>query len=135
MLKMGEYDVWAIEMEAHVMSIDAQCQKIIKGGDEKITVLVDGKEEGNPLSTYKKDDFKHEEKNFKALKFVMSGLGQTDKRKMFSSKNAKEKWDALEKIYQGSDDVKHDRIVTLLQDYDCIFFLEDYCNCNCNCCA
>ena len=52
------------------------------------------------------------------MKFVMSGLGQTDKRKVLSSKIAKEKWDALEKIYQRSDDVKCDGIVTLLQDYE-----------------
>ena len=118
MLKVGEYDVWASEMEAHVMSIDSQCWKIIKGGDEKITVIVEGKEETKPLSSYKEDDFKVAEKNFKDLKFVMSGLGQTDKRKILSSKTFKEKWDPLEKIYQGSDDVKHDKIVTLLQDYD-----------------
>ena len=37
---------------------------------------------------------------------------------VLSSKTVKEKWDSLDKIYQGSDDVKCDRIVTLLQDYD-----------------
>ena len=96
---MGEYDVLAFEMKAHVMSIDAQCWKIIQGGDETITILVEGKEEAKPLASYKEDDFKVAEKNFKALKFVMSGLGQTDKRKVLSSKTVKEKWDALEKIY------------------------------------
>ena len=100
MLKIGEYNVWASEMETHVMSIDAQCQKIILGGDEKITKIVAGKEKAKPLASYKEEDFKVVEKNFKALKFVMSGLGPTDKKKMLSSKKTKEKWDALKKIYQ-----------------------------------
>ena len=87
-------------MEAHVMSIDAQRWKIILGEDEKITEIMAGKEEAKPLTSYKEEDFKVAEKNFKALKFVMSGLGQTDKRKVLSSKTAKEKWNALEKICQ-----------------------------------
>ena len=37
---------------------------------------------------------------------------------MLGSPSAKEKWDALAKIYQGSNDVKRDRISALLQDYD-----------------
>ena len=92
----------------------AQYWKNILGGDEKITEIMAGKEEEKTLSSYKEEDFKVAEKNFKALKFVMSGLGPTNKRKVFLSKTAKEKWDVLEKIYQGSDDVKRDRIVTLL---------------------
>ena len=48
----------------------------------------------------------------------MSGLGSSDKRKVLSSKIAKEKWDALEKIHQGFANVKQDRIVSLMQDYD-----------------
>ena len=48
----------------------------------------------------------------------MNWLGQSYKRKVLSSKIAKEKWDALEIIYQGSNDVKRDMIMTLWQDYD-----------------
>ena len=62
-------------------------------------MIVDGKEEAKHLFSYKEDDFKVAEKNFKALKFIISRFGQTNKRKILSSKTAKEKWDALEKIY------------------------------------
>ena len=37
---------------------------------------------------------------------------------MLRSPSAKEKWDALAKIYQGSIDVKRDKISALLQDND-----------------
>ena len=86
-------------MTAHVISISEQCWKIIKLGDEKIRMKVGEKTEVKPLAMYEKADFKFAEKNFKALKFVLSGLGPSDKRKVYSSETAKEKWDSLEKIY------------------------------------
>ena len=54
----------------------------------------------------------------KALKLLTSGLDNSDRRKVLGSLSTKDKWDTLAKIYQGSIDVKHDRIATLLQDYD-----------------
>ena len=77
-------------------------------GDEKISMKVGEKEEDKPLASNEEADFKVVEKNFKDLKFVMSGLGPSDKKKVLSSKTAKEKWDALEKIHQGIDNVKRD---------------------------
>ena len=47
----------------------------------------------------------------------MSGLGPSDKKNVLSSKTEKEKWDVLEKIHQGTSNIKRDRIVSLLQDY------------------
>ena len=58
------------------------------------------------------------EKNHKALRLLTGGLGDSDKRKFLSSLTAKEKWDALEKIHAGSEDVKQDRISALTQDYN-----------------
>ena len=72
------------------------------------------KEVEKPLASYDEADIKVAEKYFKALKFVMSGLGPFDKRKVISSKTAKEKWDALEKIHQVYVNVKQDRIVSLI---------------------
>ena len=71
-------------------------------GDEKINMKVVEKEAEKPLASYEEADFKIAEKNFKALKFVMNGLGPSNKKKVLSSKTAKEKWDALEKIHQGT---------------------------------
>ena len=75
------------------------------------------KEVEKPLASYDEADFKVVQKNFKALKFVMSGLGPSDKKKVLSSKIAKKKWDALEKIHQGTENVKRDIIVSRMQDY------------------
>ena len=45
------------------------------------------------------------EKNHKVLRLLTGGLGDSDKRKVLSSLTTKEKWDALEKIHDGSKDV------------------------------
>ena len=61
---------------------------------------------------------KEREKNHKALRLLTGGLGDQDKKKILSSLTTKEKWDALEKIHAGSEDVKQDRISALTQDYN-----------------
>ena len=91
MLKKGEYDIWASEMATHVMSIDAQCWIIIMVGDEKINIKVGEKIEEKPLALYEEADFKIVEKNFKALKFIMSGLSSSDKRKFSFFQDSEEK--------------------------------------------
>ena len=64
------------------------------------------------------EDLGKDEKNMKALKLLTSRLDNSDRRKILGSLSAKDKWDALAKIYQCSTDVKHDRIAALFQDYD-----------------
>ena len=58
------------------------------------------------------------EKNHKALRLLTGGLGDSDKIKVLSSLSAKEKWNALETIHAGSEDVKQDMISALTQDYN-----------------
>ena len=70
------------------------------------------------LSTFSADDWKKNEKNNKALKLLTSGLDNSDRRKVLGSPSTKEKWNTLAKIYQGSNNVKRDRISSLLQDYN-----------------
>ena len=81
------------------MFVDPECWHIIQGGDKKLVIIVDDKEEAKPLSTYIEADFKRAEKNFKAMKLITSGLSSFDKRKILSSRTAQTKWVALEKIY------------------------------------
>ena len=102
-------------MQTHVRSIDGECWKIIINGDLKVT---QANNKPVPFELHSVEDYKKDEKNNKALKLVTSGLSQSDRRKVLASDTAKEKWDALAKIYQGSEDVKRDRISALLQDYD-----------------
>ena len=73
-----------------------------------------------PIKDYTEADYKKVEKNSKVLKLITNGLSATEKRKVLSSLTMKDKWDALEKLYQGSNEVKRDMIATLLHDYNTI---------------
>ena len=96
-------------------SIDRELWKIIINGNLPVTQL---NNKPIPFNSFSVDDWSKYEKNMKALKLLTSGLDNSDRRKVLGSETAKEKWDALAKIYQGSNDVKRDRISALLQDYD-----------------
>ena len=114
MLKNGDYDRWVPEMKSFIISMDAECWKIIKKGDYQHIDAT--KQIPLEIEDLNEVQLKELEKNHKALRLLTGGLGESDKRKFFSSLTAKEKWDALEKIHAGSEDVKQDMISSLTQD-------------------
>ena len=121
MLKKGEYDVWASEMQTHIMAVDGECCKLIMKGPHKLEPAY---KKHLFIEEYIEADYKKAEKNSKALKLITNGLSATDKRTVLSSLTAKDKWDVLEKLCQGSNKVKRDKIATLLYDYNTIVMRE-----------
>ena len=91
--------------------MDVECWKIIKKGD--YLYLDDVKKQPNEVENLSEAKLKDFEMNHKALRYLVAGLGDSDKRKVLVNLIAKEKWDALEKIHFGSEDVKQDRIAAL----------------------
>ena len=116
MLKNGGYDRWVPEMKSFIISMDAECWKIIKKRDYQH--IDSTKQVPLEIEDPNEAQLKELEKNHKALRLLTCGLGDSDKRKILSSLTAKEKWDSLEKIHAGSEDVKQDRISALTQDYN-----------------
>ena len=114
-MKNGEYDRWVPEMKSFIISMDAECWKIIKKRDYQHMDAT--KQVPLEIEDLSEAQLKELEKNHKALRLLTIGLGDSDK-KILSSLTAKEKWDALEKIHAGSEDVKQDRISALTQDYN-----------------
>ena len=108
-------------MQTHNMAIDGECWKLIMNGSHKLEI-VDKKP--LPIEEYNEAQYKQVKKNNRVIKLIMNGLSATDKRKVLSSLSMKDKWDALEKLYQGSNEVKRDRIATLLHDYNTIVMGE-----------
>ena len=104
MLKNGEYDRWVPEMKSFIISMDAECQKIIKKEDYFHMDAM--KQVPKEIEDLDEAQLKELKKDHKALRFLMRGLGDSDKRKILSSLTTKEKWDGLEKIHAGLEDVK-----------------------------
>ena len=96
--------------EDHVIFVDAECWKLILKGDYK---FIDEKNEALDISEFSTEQLKQLEKNNRALKLITRGLSPLEKRMVLSSLISKDRWDSLAKIYQGSENVKKDRIITL----------------------
>ena len=81
LLKKGKYDVWASEMQTHIMVVDGECWKLIMKGPHKIEVV-----DKKPLSIedFTKADYKKAEKKSKALKLITNGLSATKKGRFFN---------------------------------------------------
>ena len=94
-------------MKSFIISMDAECWKIIKKGDYQHIDAT--KQVPLEIEDLNEAQLKELEKNPKSLRLLTGGLGDSDKRKILSSLTAKEKWDALEKIHAGSEDVKQDK--------------------------
>ena len=103
-------------MKSFIISMDAECWKIIKKGEDQHMDAT--KQVSLEIEDLSKAQLKELKKNHKDLRVLTGGLGESDKRKFLSSLTAKEKWDALEKFHAGSKDVKQDRISALTQDYN-----------------
>ena len=90
-------------MKSFVISMDAECWKIIKKGDYQHMDAT--KQVPLEIEDLSKAQLKEIEKNHRALRLLTGGLGESDKRKILSSLTAKEKWDSLEKIHARSEDI------------------------------
>ena len=95
-LKSGEYDCWVPEIKSYIISMDTGCWKIIKKGD--YLHLGVAKKEAKEVEDPSETELKEFEKNQKALRLLVAGLGDSDKRKVLASLTAKDKWDALERM-------------------------------------
>ena len=71
MLNSGEYDLWVPEMKSYIISMDAECWKIIKKGDY---LHLDEKKEAKEVEDFSEAELKEFEKNYKALRLLVVGL-------------------------------------------------------------
>ncbi|XP_075085077.1 uncharacterized protein LOC142168313 [Nicotiana tabacum] len=58
------------------------------------------------------------EKNAKAKKILICGLGPDEYNKKFVCSNSKQIWDALQTAHEGTNQVKRSRIELLMRNYD-----------------
>ncbi|CAM8965259.1 unnamed protein product [Rhodiola kirilowii] len=116
-LKSGEYETWALRFEAHVMALDGEVWQIIEPGQQYI--YLEGSEtELKPRVMYTTEDYKKLEKNARALRVLHSALEPGDLKKVIQYKDPSDIWDSLKKIYEGSKDVKRNRILAVQSEFN-----------------
>ncbi|CAM8882916.1 unnamed protein product [Rhodiola kirilowii] len=116
-LKPGEYETWALRFEAHVMAYDGKVWQIIEQGQQY--VYMEGSETDlKPRVMYTTEDYKKLEKNARALRVLHNALEPGDLKKVVQFRDPSDIWDSLKKIYEGSKDVKRNRILAVQSEFN-----------------
>ncbi|CAM8975685.1 unnamed protein product [Rhodiola kirilowii] len=116
-LKPGEYETWAARFEAHVMAYDGEVWQIIEQGQQY--VYMEGSETDlKSRVLYTTEDYKKLEKNARALRVLHNALEPGDLKKVIQHKDPSDIWDSLKKIYEGSKDVKRNRILAVQSEFN-----------------
>ena len=94
-----------------VQANDAQAWIIIQTGDVKLAKVSDGK--AKEIKDYGEDEFKILEKNAKARQLLTNALSIEDSTRLANFPTAKQRWDALKELNEGTDDLTKSRIFNL----------------------
>ncbi|CAM8882592.1 unnamed protein product [Rhodiola kirilowii] len=127
LLKPGQFDWWKDQFEAHVCSLDGQLWSIFKTGP--LLIPLDTTDPDKPVKKakdkYTDDDYKKPEKNARAKKVLYMALSTGDQIKVAMHKTAKEMYDSLVRLYGGNEDIKRNRILAAIKDYESVMQRKD----------
>ncbi|XP_070045886.1 uncharacterized protein [Nicotiana tomentosiformis] len=120
------YGWWKTRMHYFIMTEDLElCDVICDGpfipmktiGETAMTVPKTRKE-------YNDADFKAIEKNFRAKKILVYGIGADEYNRISACQSAKELWEALQTAHEGTTQVKQSKIDMLSTEYE-LFRMKD----------
>ncbi|CAM8882003.1 unnamed protein product [Rhodiola kirilowii] len=127
LLKPGQFDWWKDQFEAHVCSLDGQLWSIFETGP--LIISLDTTDPEKPVEKtkdkYTDGDYKKLEKNARAKKVLYIALSPGDQIKVAMYKTAKEMYDGLVRLYGGNEDIKRNRILAAIKDYESVVQKKD----------
>ncbi|XP_075111770.1 uncharacterized protein LOC142181953 [Nicotiana tabacum] len=118
---------WKIRMHDFIMAKDSELRDVIcdgpfvpmkTGGEGTITVPKTRKE-------YNDADTKAIEKNFRANKILVCGIGPDEYNRFSACQSAKDIWEALQTAHEGTTQVKQYKIDILTTEYELFEMKED----------
>lgn len=119
LFKGTQFSWWKNKMEIFVNSEDIDLWDIIVGGPKEITEITDkGVKSPKPRADWTKEDKELMCKNSKAMKMLHCALSSDEYTRVSACKSAKEIWDILCATYEGSIDVKKNKIDLLVKRYE-----------------
>ncbi|XP_057742282.1 uncharacterized protein LOC130960821 [Arachis stenosperma] len=113
------YNYWKERMKFFVQSVDYNLWKIIMNGPQIPTKTgVDGVVTLKTEGEWNEDDTKKVELNAKAVNMLYCAISLEEYRKILRCKTAKEIWDKLQIIHEGTTQVMEMRIDMLRKEYE-----------------
>ncbi|CAM8984069.1 unnamed protein product [Rhodiola kirilowii] len=126
LLKPGQFDWWQDQFEAHVCSLDGQIWRIFETGPLPILDKTDpAKLVAKAKDKYTDKDYKCLEKNAIAKKVLYMALSPGDQMKVAMYKTAKDMYEGLVRHYGGNEDIKRNRILAAIKNYEMIMQNKD----------
>ncbi|XP_074271662.1 uncharacterized protein LOC141595594 [Silene latifolia] len=120
-----DYGWWKNRMMHFIQGTDYECWVIIENGPLAITTTnANGVSSAKAPKDYTSDDYKKAEKNVRAISLPQSELVNRNRR-IAGCKTAKQIWDSLSLAYEGTVQVKKQRIDLLMQQYENFRMHED----------
>ncbi|XP_074277336.1 uncharacterized protein LOC141600974 [Silene latifolia] len=121
-----DYGWWKNRMMHFIQGTDYECWVIIENGPFAITTThANGVSSAKAPKDYTSDDYKKAEKNARAISLLQSGIGESETSRIAGCKTAKQIWDSLSLTYEGTVQVKKQRIDLLMQQYENFRMHED----------
>ncbi|GAV76187.1 LOW QUALITY PROTEIN: DUF4219 domain-containing protein/UBN2 domain-containing protein, partial [Cephalotus follicularis] len=114
----NNYSHWKAKMTIFIQALDFNLWDIIIDGSElPQTITKEGVESLNPRILYTDVDRKKVQLNPKAKRVIICALNSNEFN-VSSCATAKEMWDRLEVTYEGTNQVKDDKINMLVREYE-----------------
>ncbi|XP_074283797.1 uncharacterized protein LOC141608335 [Silene latifolia] len=121
-----DYGWWKNRMMHFIHGTGYECWVIIENGPLAITTTnANGVSSAKAPKDYTSDDYKKAEKNARAISLLQSGIGESETSRIAGCKTAKQIWDSLSLAYEGTVQVKKQRIDLLMQQYENFRMHED----------
>ncbi|XP_070039231.1 uncharacterized protein LOC142177091 [Nicotiana tabacum] len=120
------YSWWKERMENFLMAEDYELWTIVKRGP-LTPIKQNGQNKTVPKdsSEFVAEDFRMVEKNAKAKKILICGLGHDEYNCISASSNAKKIWNALQTSHEGTNQVKRSRIELIMWNYE-LFSVKEF---------
>ncbi|XP_070049168.1 uncharacterized protein [Nicotiana tomentosiformis] len=106
-------------MRDHIIGEDSELWDIVTDGPlATMKINAEGEEVRKTRADCTADDLRKWEKNAKAKKWLVCGLGPDEYSRIKSCNTAKEIWDTLQVAYEGTPQVKRSRGTLLYSQYE-----------------
>jgi len=122
LFKGQNYELWKMRMIGFIQYNDMEIINIIK---VDIPTLIDKSGELLPLESMTLEEKRICQNNAKARHIITCALSEEEISKVHAIVSAKEMWDTLALTYEGSKEVKRNKLTMLKRQYE-MFSIEDH---------
>ena len=105
-------------MRIYMHSIDYNLWKVVDKGPHIPSVVVNGVSIPKLEEDWDENDIKQSEINAKAMNLLYCALDPSEFNRISTCMSAKEIWDTLEVIHEGTDQVKNTKVNMLVHTYE-----------------